>query len=76
MNKKHHNPLNCQFIVVLDDIICFSVKLCDNSLLVTKMRFQVFYFASNKMQRFSSDRKILMSLLSVLFHLQNCPLVF
>ena len=42
-----------------------------NSLLVLKMRFQLFSFASKKLQGFSSDRKILMSLLSVLFHLQS-----
>ena len=46
------------------------------SLLVLKMRFQVFSFASKKVQGFSSDRKILMSLLSVLFHLQNRVSVF
>ena len=57
--------LNSQFIVVLDGIIC------DNSLLVLKMRFQVFSFSSKKVQGFSSDRKILMSL-SVFFHLENC----
>ena len=42
-----------------------------NSLLVLKMRFQLFSFESKKLQGFSSDRKILMLLLSVLFHLQN-----
>ena len=40
------------------------------------MRFQVFSFTSKKVQGFSSDRKILMSLLSVLFHLQNNVSVF
>ena len=35
-----------------------------------KVRFQIFSFASKKVQGFSSDRKILMSLLSVLFHPQ------
>ena len=41
------------------------------------MCFQVFSFASKKVQGFSSDdRKILMSLFSVLFHLQNCVSVF
>ena len=35
------------------------------------MRFQVFSFASKKVQGSSSNRKVLMSLLSVLFHLQN-----
>ena len=75
MNKEHR-ILNSQFIVVLDDIICISTRICDNSLLVLKMRFQVFTFASKKVQGFSSDRKILMPLLSVLFHLQNHVSVF
>ena len=61
---------------VLNGIICFSVRFCDNLPLVSKMRFQVFSFASKKVQGFSSDRKILKSLLSVLFHLQNFVSVF
>ena len=68
--------LNRQFTFALNSIICFSVRFCDNSLLVLKMSFQVFPFASKKVQEFSSDRKILMSLLSVLFHLQNRVSVF
>ena len=40
------------------------------------MRFQVFSFASKKVQGFSSDMKILMSLLSVLFYLQNVSQFF
>ena len=36
-----------------------------------KMRFQVFSFACKKVQGFSSDWKILMSVLLVLFYLQN-----
>ena len=76
MTKKHHISLNSQFNVVLNGIICFSVRFCDNSLLVLKMRFQVFSFASKKVQGFSSDRKISMSLLSVLFHQQNRLPVF
>ena len=68
--------LNSQFTVVLNGIICFSVRFCDNSLLVLKMRFQVFSFASKKVQGFSRDMKILMSLLSVSFHLQKCVSVF
>ena len=71
MNKQQHTSLNSQVIVVLDGIICFSVQFCDNLILALKMRFQVFSVASKKVQGFSSDRKILMSLLSVLFHLQN-----
>ena len=67
---------NSQFTVVLNDIICFSVRFCDNSLLVSKMGFQVFSFASKKVQGFSSDSKILMSLLSVLFYRQNNVSVF
>ena len=60
----------------MNGIICFSVRFCDNSLLVLKMRFQVFSFASKKVQGFSSDMKILMSLLSVLFYLQNVSQFF
>ena len=75
ITKQHHVSLNSQFNVVFNDIICFSVRFCDNSLIILKMRFQVFSLASKKVQRFSSDRKILMSLLSVLFHLQNCAAV-
>ena len=68
--------LHSQIIVVLEGIICFSVRFCDNSLVVLKMRFQVFSFASKNVQGFSSERKILMSLLSVLFHLQKLLSVF
>ena len=68
--------LNSQFIVVLDGTICFSVRFCDNSLLVLKMRFQVFSFASKKVQGFSSDKKILMLLLTVLLYLENRASVF
>ena len=67
---------NSQFTVVLSGIICFSERFCDNSLLVLKMRYQVFSFASKMVQRLSSDRNILMSLLSVPFHLQNPASVF
>ena len=70
-NQRHHISLNSQFTVVLNGIICFSVRFCNNSLLVLWMRFQVFSFASKKVQGFYSDRKILMLLLSVLFYLQN-----
>ena len=68
--------LNSQFIVVLDDIICFFVRFCNDSLLVLKMRFQVFTFVTKKVQGFSKDGKILMSLLSVLFHLRKYVSVF
>ena len=71
MNKYHHISLNSQFIVVLDSLICFSVRFCDNSLLVLKMPPQVFSFASKKKQGSASDGKITMLLLSVLFYLQN-----
>ena len=69
---KEHISLNSQFTVVLNSIICFSVQFCNNLLLVLKMHFQFFFFTSKKVLGFSSDRKILMSLLSVLFQLQNC----
>ena len=67
--------LNSQFIVVLDDI-CFSVRFCDNSLLALKMHFQVFPLGSKKVQGFYSEREIFVSLLLVLFHLQNFVSVF
>ena len=41
-----------------------------------KIHLQVFFFKSEKLQGFSSDRKILMSLLSALFHVQKRVLVF
>ena len=59
----------------MNSIICLSVQFCDNSLLVLKTRFHVFSFAREKVQGFSSDRKILI-LLSMLFHLQNRVSIF
>ena len=67
--------LNRQLIVLLNSIICFSERFCDISLLVLKMRFQVF-FRKQKDKGFPCDRKILMPLLSVLFNLQNHVSVF
>ena len=43
----------------------------DNSLLVLKMSFQVFSLVSKNIQLFSSGKKILMLLLSVLFYLSS-----
>ena len=60
-----------KFTVVLTGIICFSVQFCNNSLLILKVRFQVFSFASKNLQGFSSDRKTLMLFYLLLFHLQN-----
>ena len=57
--KYHHISLYSQFTVVLDGIICFSARFCDDSLLALKLRFQVFSFASKKVQGFSNDRKAL-----------------
>ena len=68
MNKYQYISVNSQFIVVLDGIICFSVRFYDNSQLVLKMRFLVSPFASKKVQGFSNDRKISMLWLSVLLH--------
>ena len=62
ITKEYHISLNSQFNVVLNDIICFSVRFCDNSPLVLKMRFHLFSFASKKVQGFSGDRKMLMPL--------------
>ena len=58
--KNNHISLNSQFTVVLNDIILFSVRFCDNSLLMLKVRFQAFSFAIKKVQEFSSGRKTLM----------------
>ena len=44
--------VNSQFIVVLNGMICFFVRFCDNSLLVLKTRFQVFSFASKNVEGF------------------------
>ena len=63
--KQHHISLNRQFTVVLNNIIYFSVRFRDNSVLVVKMCFQVFSFTGKKVQGLSSDKKILISLLSV-----------
>ena len=62
MTKQHHISLNSQFTVALNGIIRFSVQFWDNSLLVLKMRVQVFFFASKKLQGFFSDREMLMLL--------------
>ena len=72
MNKLHIS-LNSQFIVVLDGVICFSVRFCDNSLLVLKMRFQVFSFACKKVQGFSSDPQVLRYLGKHSLCLRNQP---
>ena len=71
-----HISLNSQFNVVLNEIICFSVRICDNPLLVLKRIFQVFFSATKKLQGFPSDRKMLLSLQSLLFYLQNRVSVF
>ena len=55
ITKQHHISLNIQFTVVLNGITCFSARFCDNSLLVLKMPFQLFSFASKKVQGSSSD---------------------
>ena len=68
--------LNSQFNNVLIGIICFSVRFCHNSLLVLKMRFQVFSFTSKKVQGFSSDKKMLIPLYSLFFYLQSRVSVF
>ena len=73
MTKQHYITLNSQFTIVLDGMILLFTSC---SLLGLKMRFQVFSFANKKVQGVSSERKILMSLLSWLFHLQNAVSVF
>ena len=60
MTKWHHISLNSQFTVAFNGIICFSLRFCDNSLLMLKVHFQVFTFAIKKVQGVSSDRKTLL----------------
>ena len=62
ITKQHHISLNGQFNALLNGIISFSVRFCDNSLLMLKMPFQAFSFSSKKVQGFSGDRKMLMPL--------------
>ena len=54
----------------------FFVRFCSNSLLMLKVLFQIFSFASKKVQGFSSNRKTLMLFESLLFHLQNSVSAF
>ena len=63
-------------MTILDRIICFSLRFCDIAVLVLKIYFQFFCFASQKLQGFSSDRNILMKMLSVFYHLQSRISVF
>ena len=58
-----------QVTIVLNGLICFPVRICDNLLLVLKMCFQFFFFARKKVQGYYSDRKLLISLLSLFFYL-------
>ena len=58
-------------MVIFDDIICSSVRFCNNLLLMLRMRFKVFYLARKEIQGFSNDRKILILLLSAIFLLHN-----
>ena len=56
MNKEHHISLYSQFVVVLHAIIFFFlVPFCDNSLLVLKMRFQVFSLARKNFFQWQKD---------------------
>ena len=48
MTKYHHIALNRQFTDVLNSIICFSVQVCDNSLLVFKKCVFRFFLSQAK----------------------------
>ena len=63
-------------MLVLKGIVCLSIRICDDSLLVLKMRFRVFSFVSRKVQGFSSDNKLLILLLPLLFHPLNLSQCF
>ena len=56
-NDYIHISLNSQFTVNLNGIICFSVWLCDNLLLLLKMRFQVFFLQTKRYQSFLVTEK-------------------
>ena len=64
--------LHSQFTVVLHDILFFSVPSCNNLLLVLKMFFQIFSFASKKLKVIFSGRKMIIPQQLLLFHLQIC----
>ena len=69
--------LNSQFIFALDDTISFSEQFCDNSLLVLKkFVFRSFLSQAKGYKGFPVIGKLLMSLLSVLFHLEDHVSVF
>ena len=71
ITKQYHILLNSQLNVVLNSIICFTVRFCDNSLLVLKMYFQVLSFVSKTLHGFCSDIRILMPQKPLFFYLQD-----
>ena len=73
---KTSNDQITSYIIILDGITYSSVQFYNSSLLVFKLRFQVFSLSCKKVQGFSIDRKLLMSLLSVLFHIPNRVSIF
>ena len=51
--------------MLFSGIICFSVQFCDNWLLMLKMRFQAFSFATKKLEGFSDvNAVVIIALLS------------
>ena len=74
MNKEHIS-LYSQFVVVLHATIFFIflfffVPFCDNSLLVLKMRFQVFSFARKKFFQWQEDINVVV--ISVFSSTKSC----
>ena len=49
--NKHYISLNSQFIVVLDGIVCFSLRFCDNLLFSVKYAFSAPFFCKQKCTR-------------------------
>ena len=49
--------LNSQFTIVLNDLICFSVRSCDNSLFVLKCFFRSFLLQAKRYKGFPVTKK-------------------
>ena len=64
---------NGQFIIVLDGIICFSMRVCDNSLLVLKISFSGLFFRKQKGTRvFQWQEDIVVVFISAFSSTKSC----
>ena len=68
-----HISLNSQFIVVLDDMICFSVRFCDKNAKSVKNAFSGLYFCKQKGTRvFRWQEDINVVVISALSSTKSC----